>query len=160
MLFKLYTEKDVKKMMAKLKAEYDETLQKHREAAEAVKEENRNLRARVLELEGERSGALAVMSLAEREKERAKREGEAVTEAERRELALLSEKCRTMLRRLQAKYPDEEEIASFAAFCAELGQAPEEEEESGFDLEEVTSPKGPLDLEKLCRDLGLMEDDE
>ena len=29
--------------------------------------------------------------------------------------------------------------------------------ESGFDMEEVLNPKGELNLEDLCRDLGLMD---
>lgn len=36
----------------------------------------------------------------------------------------------------------------------------EGEEESGFDLNDVINPKGKLDLEKLCRNLGLMDDSE
>ena len=36
----------------------------------------------------------------------------------------------------------------------------EGEDETGFDLDEVLNPKGKLDLEKLCRSLGLMDDGE
>ena len=64
-----------------------------------------------------------------------------------------------MLQDLQKKYPDEEDTRSFAAFMAELGAPEEEEEDTGFNLEDVTSPKGPLDLKQLCLDLGLTEDD-
>lgn len=35
----------------------------------------------------------------------------------------------------------------------------EGEEETGFNLDDVLNPKGKLDLEKLCRSLGLMEDE-
>ena len=31
---------------------------------------------------------------------------------------------------------------------------------SGFHMEDVLAPKKPLDLGKLCKDLGLMEEDE
>ena len=34
----------------------------------------------------------------------------------------------------------------------------EGEEETGFNLDDVLNPKGELDLEKLCRNLGLMDD--
>ena len=34
-----------------------------------------------------------------------------------------------------------------------------EEESNGFNLDDVLNPKGDLDLEKLCRSLGLMDDD-
>ncbi len=158
MLFKLYTEKDVKKLLARLKGEYDDVLLKQREAAEALKEENRTLKARVLELEGERSGAFSAFRAAEREREEFKAESEATLENDRRELALLKERCRLMLERMRRNYPDEEDTRRLAAFMAELG-GEEDEEDTGFDLDEVTSPKGPLDLKKLCIDLGLTEDD-
>ena len=35
----------------------------------------------------------------------------------------------------------------------------EGEEDSGFNLSDVINPKGKLDLEKLCRNLGLMDED-
>ncbi len=161
MLFKLYTEKDVKRLAARLKEEYGAALDKRKEAEEALKEENRTLKARILELENERSGAFAAFQAAEREKENARKAGEAELENDRRELALLKEKCRLTLIRMEQKYPDEEDTRMLQAFLAELGgEAPEEEEESGFSLEEVTSPKQPLDLKKLCLDLGLTEDDD
>lgn len=159
-MLKLYSEKDVVTLVKRLKEEYDGALRSHREKEAALTEENRDLCARVAELEGERSGALAAFAAAEREREKIKHEGAQTVEGERRELALLIQKCRRMLDMLRTKYPDEEDTAAFSAFCNELGISPAAEEESGFDLEEVTSPKGPLDLGKLCRELGLMEDDE
>ena len=38
------------------------------------------------------------------------------------------------------------------------GAADEEDEEDTLDMDEVLAPKQPLDLGKLCKDLGLMED--
>ena len=151
MLFKLYTENDVKKVITRIKEEYEKETQ--------LTEENRQLRARVLELEGERSGAFAAFQAAEREKSQAREEGEKILENSRRELLLLREKCALMLRNLERKYPDAEDTARLRAFTAELGTPPEEEE-TGFNLEEVTSPKQPLDLKKLCLELGLTEDDD
>ena len=158
-MFGLYTKKKVKKLTARLKEEYEGALARQREAAETLKEENRALSARVLELENERSGALAAFQAAEQEREKIRKEGEETLENDRRELALLKEKCRLMLQNLQEKYPDEEDTRSFAAFMAELGGTGEDEEETGFNLDDVTSPKGPLDLKQLCLDLGLTEDD-
>ena len=42
---------------------------------------------------------------------------------------------------------------------AVIGKYMDGEEETGFNLDDVINPKGVLDLEKLCRSLGLMEDD-
>ena len=160
-MFRLFTEKDVKKLVLRLKEEYEGVLVRQRAASEELKEENRRLRARVLELEGERGSVGEALVSAQKEGERIRAESARETENERKELALLAEKCRLMLDRLQKKYPDEEDVAAFAAFREELeGRLGGEEEDYVFDMDEVISPKEPLDLEKLCRDLGLMEDGE
>lgn len=156
----LYTKKAVKQLVARIKEEYDGVLAAHTAAEEELKAQNRVLQARVLELEGERGSVSDALIAAAREGERLKQEGEAETERERRELALLTEKCRAALARLAARYPDEEDIAAFSSFCDELDRRLGTEEETVFDMEEVVSPKGPLDLGALCREFGLMEDDE
>lgn len=160
MLFKLYTENDVKKVITRIKEEYETAISGLREKEAQLIEENRELRARVLQLEGERSGAFSAFQAAERERAEQRAEGEKVLENGRRELLLLKEKCALMLRNLERKYPDAEDTAMLRSFMAELGAPPPEEEETGFNLEDVTSPKGPLDLKKLCLELGLTEDDD
>lgn len=159
-MFKLYSEKDVKKLVLRLKEEYDGVVRRQREAAEAIKQENRELRARVLVLEGERGSVTSALVRAEQEGERIRRESSAEAENERRELKLLAEKCRLLSARLTDKYPDEEDVADFAAFTAALREQLGETEETGFNMDDVLQPKLPLDLGKLCKDLGLMEDDE
>ncbi len=159
-MFRLFNEKDVKKLVLRLKEEYEDVLARQRVAAEELKAENRRLRARVLELEAERGSVGEALVSAQKEGARIRAESAAEAENERKELALLSEKCRLMLDRLQKKYPDEEDVAAFQAFQEELNaRLGGESEEYVFDMDEVISPKQPLDLEKLCRELGLMEDD-
>ena len=159
-MLRWYSEKDVKKLVMRLKEEYDGVLARSRAAQEEIASENRVLRARVLELEGERGNVSQALITASREGERLIREGALAAENERKELVLLAEKCRLLSDRLLKKYPDEEDVTEYAAFCDELRTRLGGVETSGFDLEEVVSPKQPLDLEKLCRDLGLMEDGE
>ena len=74
----------------------------------------------------------------------------------------LAEKCRLLLDRLLAKYPDEEDTRDFEAFTTELRQQLGEDigDENGFNMDDVLAPKEPLDLEKLCKELDLMEDSE
>lgn len=161
-MFGLYREKDVKAVIRRLKEDYGGALSRCKAAQAELEEENRELRARLSVLEGERKNVSEALIVATREGERIVKEGEASAENERKELLLLAEKSRLLLDKLSEKYPDEEDVKSYAAFVAELDAAlglPAEEEESGFDLDEVTSPKEPLDLEKLCKELGLMEDD-
>ncbi len=158
-MFKLFSEKDVKKLVLRLKTEYNEVLIKQHALAEELKEENR---ARLSQLERERGDVSSALVRAVREGERVKAEGLEAAENERRELKLLAEKCRLLLDRLLAKYPDEEDTRDFEAFTTELRQQLGEDigDENGFNMDDVLAPKEPLDLEKLCKELDLMEDSE
>lgn len=162
-MFKRYKEKEVKTLIRKLREEYDDVVRMIRGAYEEIKEENRNLRARLAQLEKEREGVADALVDAEKAGEEIKKTVEAEAENKSKELLLLAEQCRQLLKRLNAKYPDEAEVKDFNAFCDALFEKLElpregDEEESGFNMDDVLAPKQPLDLEKLCRDLGLMGD--
>ncbi len=163
-MFGLYTEKDVKKLVGRLREEYEELLTRRRGVEEELKEQNRTLQARVLALESERSSVSEALVHAVAEGERIKKECRSSADSERRELVLLGEKCRLLSEKLLAKYPDQEDVASFSAFVQTLnetlGDEPPAEEESGFNMDDVLNPKHPLDLGKLCKELDLMEEDE
>lgn len=162
-MFGLYSEKDVKALVQRLKEEYEGAIRRQKELTEEIKEENRLLRARNSVLEAQRGEVSSALMRAVAEGERIKQEGAAQAESERKELLLLAEKCRLLCDRLSLKYPDEEDCADFKVFTdalrTHLGEAVEDEE-SGFRLEDVLDPKEPLDLEKLCREMGLMEEKE
>lgn len=164
-MLKRYKEKDVKALVERLKKEYDEVVRTQREAQEELKEENRLLKARLSVLEGQRGEVSAALMRAVAEGERIKKESLEQTEGEKKELLLLAEKCRLLSERLLKKYPDEEDCSEFKTFTdalrSYLGEETEEDEEdTGFDLDEVLNPKEPLDLGNLCKELGLMEEDE
>ena len=160
-MFGLYTKRDVQMLVRRLRDEYDAALKEQKAASEELKAENRALSARVSELEGERGSVSEALVHAVKEGERIKEEGSRAAENGQKEFALLAEKCRLFLAKLMQKYPDEEDPQAFAAFVESLsGALGEEEEESGLDMDEVLAPKQPLDLGKLCKDLGLMEDGE
>lgn len=160
-MFGLYTKRDVQMLVRRLRDEYDAALKEQKAASEELKAENRALSARVSELEGERGSVSEALVHAVKEGERIKEEGSRAAENGQKEFALLAEKCRLFLAKLMQKYPDEEDTQAFAAFVESLSDAlGEEEEESGLDMDEVLAPKQPLDLGKLCKDLGLMEDGE
>ncbi len=79
--------------------------------------------------------------------------------------ALLGEEDEAFLTRLSQNRPQQEqkrtqkEQEEFDP-KAIIEKYVEGEEETGFNLDDVLNPKGELDLEKLCRGLGLMEDKE
>lgn len=165
-MFHVYSEKEVRTLVSRLKDEYDGIVRRQREAQEELKDENRRLRARLSVLEGQREEVSSALMRAVAEGERIKKESVGQIESERRELFLLAEKCRLLSERLQKKYPDEEDCGDFKTFTDALrrylGEDAEEEEgeEFAFDMDEVLDPKEPLDLGKLCRELGLMEEEE
>ncbi len=152
----LYTGVRVKKLVARLKEEYDGALAAQRRAADGLKEENRQLKARVMQLERERREVADALILAAKERERAARESAAEDENEKREMRLLASRCREACAQILEKYPAAEDAAALSAYAERLCPSGEE---SGFDMEEVIAPKQPLDLGKLCRSLGLMEED-
>lgn len=159
-MFKRYSEKQVRSLVNKLKEEYDGVVRQGREAFDELKEENKELRARVSLLESERQDVVRALLDAEKAGDAIKKSREAEAENAYRELSLLSEQCRVLLSRLMKKYPDEDDVRDFSAFCDALNERLNGVGESGFDMGEVLAPKLPLDLESLCRDLGLMQEGE
>ena len=170
-MFKRYKEKEVKALVARIKEEYDAVVKSQREAQEELKEENRQLRARLSVLEGQRSEVSAALLRAVAEGERIKQECAAQLDSEKKELSLLAEKCRLLSERLIQQYPDKDDVNEFKTFTdalrSHLGEEveesvgeDEEDEETGFDMDDVLNPKEPLDLGNLCKELGLMEEDE
>ena len=157
-MFGRYRKREVEQLVRRLRGEYEELLAARRREEDALKEENRDLAARLSQLEAERENVASALLHAVEEGERIKAEGARAAENDRREAALLAEKCRLYLEKLQQKYPDEEDTRSFAAFVDSLTK---EDDGSGvLDMDEVLAPKHPLDLKKLCIDLGLTEDGE
>ena len=154
-----YSKKDVEKLVDRLREEYEEALRTQRQAAEELKEENRNLAARVSQLEAERATVADALIDAVKAGERIRKESEDAAANGGKELSLLIAKCRLLSGNLMAKYPDAEDVKAFSDFVDAL-QSEASEEEDGLDMDEVLAPKYPLDLGKLCKELGLMEDKE
>ncbi len=159
-MLRRYSAKEVRALVARLKEEYDAVLKRQRDITEEIRQDNRRLRARLSVLEGQKGEVSEALMRAVAEGERIKKEGSDQAESDRRELRLLADKCRLLLDRLSRKYPDEQDVKDFEAFThtllVYLGE--EEEEEPAFDMDEVLNPKYPLDLGKLCKELGLMDD--
>ena len=160
-MFGRYSKKDMQRLAQRLKEEYSSALERQRQLAQTLREENSTLRARIAQLEDERKEVAGAMLRVEREGKRMREEGERSQENARREFELLAEKCRLLSESLLKKYPDSEDGKAFSAFTDSLSsQLAGEEGDGAFDLDAVLAPKEPLDLGKLCKELGLMEDEE
>ena len=151
----LYTNKDVQKLVRRLRDEYDAVIKRQMEAFADLKEQNRILLARVSKLESERDSVSDAIVHAVAEGERIKRECAREAENERKELALLAEKCRI----LGEDTPDAGDEAAYSEFLHKLHEALDRDDGESFNMEEVLSPKEPLNLQQLCMDLGLMEEE-
>ena len=155
----LYTNRDVQKLVRRLREEYDEVIKQQREAVAQIKEQNRVLLARVSQLETERRSVSDALIHAVEEGERIKQECALETQNERNELALLMEKCRTLSEKQGGENGAEDEEA-YSEFLHRMHEAiGENAGAQPFDMDEVLSPKEPLNLEQLCMDLGLMEEE-
>lgn len=160
-MFGLYTNRDVQKLVRRLREEYDEDIYRQKDLVAELKEQNRVLLARVSELERERASVSDAIVRAVAEGERIKQESALAAENERKELMLLAEKCRSLTEKLAAEHPEYGDTESFAAFLSKLHESlGEEEYTGGFNMEDVLAPKEPLDLQQLCLDLGLMEEEK
>ncbi len=160
-MLKFYSEKDVRKLVLTLKEEYEDALRRQRQLAERYKEENRTLKARLSVLEGERGRVSSAMVHAVNAGEQIRRNNALEAEQQKKELLLLAEKCRLLSERVQKLCPDEEDSLAFLEFTTLLNtQLGVEEEQSGLNMNEVLAPDYPLDLAKLCKDMGVMEEEE
>ena len=116
----LYSKKDVEKLVDRLREEYEEALRTQRQAAEELKEENRNLAARVSQLEAERATVADALIDAVKAGERIRKESEDAAANGGKELSLLIAKCRLLSGNLLAKYPDAEDVKAFSDFVEAL----------------------------------------
>ena len=96
-MFGLFTEKDVRKLIARLREESAKELAECRAALAEIKEENRRLRARLSVLEGERDNVSAALIRAVEEGERIERESRSEGESKMREAVELGKKFGYMM---------------------------------------------------------------
>ena len=85
----------------------------------------------------------------------------AIPASEAKKYAEFAENLSALLGKERGRFGVEDgNVASLEKFDpkAVIEKYVEGEEETGFNLDDVINPKGELDLEKLCRNLGLMDE--
>ena len=82
----------------------------------------------------------------------------AIPPAEAKKYAEFAENLSALLGKERGRFGMEERAQEPFDPKAVIEKYVEGEEETGFNLDDVLNPKGELDLEKLCRNLGLMDD--
>lgn len=104
-MFRFYSENDVRKLVSRLKEEYDAVLACRAQASARLKEENRTLRARVSVLESERGDVSSALVHAVSEGERIRREGRTEVENDRQAAVAPCGKMPPALRTAAEKIP-------------------------------------------------------
>ncbi len=170
---KKFKQEEVEKLIAGIREAYETKIRRLEYRNEGLVSENRTLRASLAEMKSRESKVGKALVAAETKGE---------------EIKLFADKWKRLAAQMAGVIPkdDAEKYTKFAddlaallgkekgKFRAENGASPDEEpfdpkavigkyieseeEDTGFNLDDVLNPKGELDLEKLCRDLGLMDD--
>ena len=180
---KKFTQKETEQLLAGIREAYETKLRQLNYRIEGLEGENRSLRASLAELKAREGQVGRAIVQAENKGEEIREFYRLSAETEWRTLNLFCEKWRALAAGMAGAIPaaEQKKYAGFADDLAallgkrqaEFSSAPEEEkfdpkaviekyvegeEESGFNLDDVLNPKGKLDLEKLCRNLGLMDE--
>ena len=159
-MFKIYTTSGVKKIVERLEEEYENAMTSLRRRINELTEENRSLSARVLLLERERTDVADAMIEAERTGKEIRSSADAYARERREGIYRLAERCRTLAAALADKYPDEEDVKTFSSYISKLDEALETGGEGELDMNRILYPDKGLKLENLCKELGLMDDEE
>ena len=184
---KKITQQEAEKLIAGIREAYEIKIRQLNYRLEGLTAENRSLRASLAELKGREGKVGKAIVAAEEKGEEIVRLYRMSAETELNTLRLFAEKWKRLAGQMAGAIPASEakKYADFAEnLSALLGQERgrfgveeergaeqepfdpkaviekyvEGEEETGFNLDDVINPKGELDLEKLCRNLGLMDD--
>ena len=183
-----FKQEEVEKLIAGIREAYETKIRRLEYRNEGLVSENRNLRASLAEMKSRESKVGKALVAAETKGEEIKEFYRMSAETEWKTLQLFADKWKKLAAQMAGVIPkdDAEKYTKFAddlaallgkekgKFRAENGASPDEEpfdpkavigkyieseeEDTGFNLDDVLNPKGELDLEKLCRDLGLMDD--
>lgn len=184
---KKITQQEAEKLIAGIREAYEIKIRQLNYRLEGLTAENRSLRASLAELKSREGKVGKAIVAAEEKGEEIVRLYRMSAETELNTLRLFAEKWKRLAGQMAGAIPESEakKYADFAEnLSALLGKERgrfgvsdsntaeqesfdpkaviekyvEGEEETGFNLDDVINPKGELDLEKLCRNLGLMDD--
>ncbi len=159
-MFKIYTADKVKKIIQRVEEEYENALLAQRKRITELTEENRQLAAKLSVIEHERSHIASAVISAEKTGQAIRASADAYAKTQREGVYRLAERCRALATALAEKYPDEEDVKNFNSYLKKLDEALETGGEGELDMDKILFPDADLKLENLCKELGLMDEDE
>lgn len=156
MLFNHYSKKEVKQIVRQLMEEYRQRISSQQTRLNELIEKNRELSARLSYYENKESEISdAILTSVEAGKKIEERSA-AYVKNQLNGLKILSDRCRALAADLKEKYPDQKDIDDFSEFFSRMDELLEEDNDFSYEFN-----KGPeLDLEALCKELGIEEDSE
>lgn len=184
-MVKKITQQEAEKLIAGIREAYEIKIRQLNYRLDGLTAENRVLRASLAEYKSREGKVGKAIVAAEEKGEEIVQMYRMSAETELSSLRLFADKWKRLAAQMAGAIPVDEakKYAEFAEnLSALLGKErgrfgmneqaqPEQfdpkaviekyvegEEETGFNLDDVINPKGELDLEKLCRNLGLMDD--
>lgn len=188
MFKKSYYKKDFEKLAEGMKTAYEQRIRQLEERVDRLNVENKNLRAACAEYQSREKRVGQAIVDAEEKGSEIKELYRLNAECELRTLQMFAEKWKRLAAQMADSMPkgEGEKYAAFAdhlaallgrestAFFSDDPPSAEEmpfdpkkrieryvaeESDTGFNLDDVLNPKQELDLEKLCRELGLMDEE-
>ena len=182
---KKLSQQETEKLIGGIREAYEAKIRQLNYRIENLNVENRNLRASIAELKNKEGKVGKALVDAEEKGEEIVRLYRMTAETELKTLRLFADKWKRLAEQMIGVFADKE-AERYIEFADELaallgkeeghfmpaeneepfdpkaiiGKYMEDEEESGFNLDDVLNPKGELDLAKLCQGLGLMESEE
>ncbi|MBO5782715.1 MAG: hypothetical protein J6R24_01075 [Clostridia bacterium] len=159
-MFKIYTADKVKKIVARIEEEYEKALASQRRRLTELTQENRELCAKLSLLEHERSHVASAIITAEKTGSQIRSQAESFAKHRKEGVYRLAERCRALAQALTEKYPDAAEVQAFSSYLSKLDEALETDGQGELDMDKILYPDEDLKLENLCKEVGLMDDDE
>lgn len=159
-MIKIFTQKKVCRLLAGVQKEYEAVVREQKERIERLTEENRDLAARVSLLEREKG--LVAQALVDAEKASGEIRSSADEYARTQKAALyrLAERCRALADELSKAHPEEARESGYEKYVERLEEALETNGQGELDMDAILYPDENLKLENLCKEMGLMEDEE
>lgn len=156
MLFQHYSKKEVKEIVRRVAEEYQKRISAQQTRIDDLLEKNRELSAKLSVLEGkEEEISSAILTSVEAGKKLEERT-DAYIKNRLQGLKLLSERLKERTEALKEKYPEADDLKDFDEFFSRMEELMGEEDDFSREMREEPQ----MDLEALCRELGIAEGDE
>ncbi len=158
-MFKIYSAAAVKKILDKVTSEYENALTAQRRRITDLTAENRELLARVSLLESERGQVATALIDAERTGGEIRASADAYAKTCKDGVYRLAERCHALAEELLKKYPEEGQVKEFTRYLERLDEALQTGGEGELNMDEILYPDKNINLESLCKELGLIDEE-